>query len=107
MNRKSFLVLVVVLLVVGGAGLALFWQDISAWRSGGGRIGFKPFEKLPANEVAQIHLYDGSSQATLTLKDGRWVLKERADYPASVQEIGDLLVKLPDWKVVQTESVGA
>ena len=107
MNRKSFLVLVVVLLVVGGAGLALFWQDISAWRSGGGRIGFKPFEKLPANEVAQINLYDGGNQTTLTLKDGRWVLKERADYPASVQEIGDLLVKLPDWKVVQTESVGA
>ena len=24
-----------------------------------------------------------------------------------MQEIGDLLVKLPDWKVVQTESVGA
>ncbi len=41
------------------------------------------------------------------LKDGRWVVKERGDYNASVQEIGDLLVKLPDVKVVQTEAVGA
>ena len=106
MNRKSFLVLLVLLLVVGGAGLALFWQDISGWRSGGGKIGFKPFEKLPVNEVAQIRLYDGTNEATLALKDGRWTVKQRADYNASVQEIGDLLVKLPDWKVVQTENVG-
>lgn len=107
MNRKSFLILVALLLVVGGAGLALFWQDIAGWRSGGGKIGFKPFEKLPTNEVAQIRLFDGKSEATLTLKDGRWVVRQRADYPASVQEIGDLLVKLPDWKVVQTENVGS
>lgn len=107
MNRKTFLILVVLLLVVGGAGLALFWKDIGAWRSGGGKIGFKPFEKLPVNDVAQIRLYDGKSEATLGLKDGRWVVRQRADYPASVQEIGDLLVKLPDWKVVQTENVGS
>ena len=55
------------MLIVGGAGVALFWQGITAWRSGGGKIGFKPFEKLPVNEVAQIHLYDGKSEATLTL----------------------------------------
>src|SRR4051812_11343581 len=106
MNRKSFFVLLILLLVVGGAGLALFWQDISGWRSSGGKNGSKPFEKLPVNEVAQIRLYDGNNAATLALKDGRWTVKQRADYPASVQEIGDLLVKLPDWKVVQTENVG-
>jgi len=33
MNRKTFLILIVVLLIVGGAGLALFWQDLGAWRS--------------------------------------------------------------------------
>jgi hypothetical protein len=107
MNRKTFLILIGLLLVLGGAGLALFWQDLGAWRSGGGKIGYKPFAKLPANEVAQIRLYDGKSEATLALKDGRWTVKQRGDYNASVQEIGDLLVKLPDFKVVQTESVGA
>jgi len=44
----------------GRAGLALFWQDRGVWRSGwGGQEGLQPFEKLPANEVAQIRLYDG------------------------------------------------
>ena len=107
MNRKTFLILIVMLLVLGGAGLALFWQDLGVWRTAGGKIGYKPFEKLPANEVAQIRLYDGKNEATLALKDGRWTVKQRGDYNANVQEIGDLLVKLPDLKVVQTENVGA
>lgn len=107
MNRKTFLILIGLLVVLGGAGAVLFWQDLSAWRSSSTRIGFKPFEKLPVNEVAQIRLYDGKGEVTLTLKDGRWSVKQRGDYSASVQEIGNLLVKLPDLKVVQTESVGA
>ena len=107
MNRKTFLILLAALLVVGGAGLALFWQDLGVWRTAGGKIGYKPFEKLAVSEVAQIRLYDGKGEVTLALKDGRWVVKQRGDYSASVQEIGDLLVKLPDWKVVQTENVGA
>jgi len=107
MNRKTFLILLVLLLVLGGAGLALFWQDLGVWRSAGSKIGSKPFEKLAVSQVAQIRLFDGKNEATLALKDGRWVIRQRGDYSASVQEIGDLLVKLPDWKVVQTENVGA
>ena len=107
MNRKTFLILLGMLVVLGGAGLAMFWQDLSAWRSTNAKTGSKPFEKLPVNEVAQIRLYDGKGEVTLALKDSRWVVKQRGDYSASVQEIGDLLVKLPDLKVVQTESVGA
>jgi len=107
MTRKRFLILLLLLIVLGGAGLALFWQDLSAWRSPNAKIGTKLFEKLPVNDVAQIRLYDGKGTVTLVLKDGRWIVKERGDYNASVQEIGDLLVKLPDVKVVQTEAVGA
>ena len=107
MNRKTFLVLIGMLVVLGGAGLVLFWQDLGAWRTAGTKIGYKPFEKLAINEVAQIRLYDGKGEVSLALKNGRWVLKQRADYNASVQEIGDLLAKLPDLKVVQTENVGS
>jgi hypothetical protein len=77
MNRKSFLILLLLLIVLGGAGLALFWQDLSAWRSPNAKIGTKLFEKLPVNDVAQIRLYDGKGTVTLVLKDGRWVVKER------------------------------
>ena len=107
MNRKSFLILIGMLLIVGGAGLLLFWQDLGAWRSSHTKTGSRLFEKLPVNDVASVRLYDGAGEVNLGLKDGRWAVKERGDYNASVQEIGDLLVKLPELKVVQTENVGA
>ena len=39
MNRRQFLILVIALLVLGGAGLAVFWQDIAAYRASGAKIG--------------------------------------------------------------------
>ena len=107
MNRKTFLTLIVVLLVLGGAGAALFWQDLSAWRNVDAKIGSKLFEKLAINDVAQIRIVDGKGEVVLAIKDKRWVVKQRGDYSANYQDIGDLLVKLPDLKVVQTENVGA
>jgi len=107
MNRKSFLILIGLLVVLGGAGLALFWQDLSAWRGADAKIGSKVFAKLAVNDVAQIRIVDGKGEVTLAIKDKRWVVRQRGDYSANVQDIGDLLVKLPDLKVVQTESVGA
>jgi len=62
MNRKTFLILLVLLLVLGGAGLALFWQDLGVWRSTGSKIGSKPFEKLATSQVAQIRLFDGRTK---------------------------------------------
>ncbi len=106
MNRKSFLILLGLLGVLGGAGLALFWQDLNAWRKPDAKTGAKLFDKLPINEVAEIRLTNGKGAVTLARKDSRWVVRQRNDYNANAQAIGDLLVKLPDVKVVQTESVG-
>ena len=107
MNRKGFLVLLGLLVVLGGAGLALFWQDLGAWRGADAKIGAKLFAKLQVNDVAQIRLVDGKGEVTLAIKDERWSVRQRGDYSANYQDIGDLLVKLPDLKVVQTETVGA
>lgn len=107
MNRKQFLILVIALLVLGGAGLALFWQDIAAYRASGAKIGAKLLPGIKVSEVAQIHLQDAKSQVTLVKKDNAWVVRERGDYPANVQDIGDLLIKLVELKVVQSETVGA
>ena len=60
MNRKQFLVLVVALLVLGGAGLALFWQDISEYRASGAKIGAKLLPNLKVADVAQLELRDAT-----------------------------------------------
>jgi hypothetical protein len=106
MNRKQFLMLVITLVVLGGAGLGLFWQDISAYRASGAKIGAKLLPGLKPSEVAQIRLQDAKSQVTLVKKNNAWLVRERGDYPANVQDIGDLLIKLVELKVVQSETVG-
>lgn len=107
MNRKSFLILLGLVAVLGGAGLLLFWNDLSAWRKSDAKIGAKLFEKVAVSEIAQIKLTDGKGSVQLVIKDKRWVVEQRSGYGANTQDIGDLLIKLSELKVVQTEAVGA
>ena len=107
MNRKSFLILLGLVAVLGGAGLLLFWNDLSAWRKSDAKIGAKLFEKVAVSEIAQIKLTDGKGSVQLVIKDKRWVVEQRNGYGANTQDIGDLLIKLSELKVVQTEAVGA
>lgn len=106
MNRKSFLILLALVAVLGGAGLALFWNNLSAWRNSDTKIGSKLFEKIAVSDIAQIQLTDGKGSVRLSIKDQRWVVEQRNGYAANNQDIGDLLIKLADLKVVQTENVG-
>lgn len=107
MNRRQFLILVVVLIVLGGAGAALFWQDIAAYRASGAKIGARLLPDVKVSEVAQIVVRDAKSQTTLLRKDNAWVVQERGAYAASVQQISELLIKLAELKVVQSETIGA
>ena len=106
MNRKQFLILMLALLVMGGAGLALFWQDITAYRSTSGKIGAKLLPEFKLADVARIELQDARSKTTLVRKDTYWVVEERGGYPANFQDISDLLIKLVELKVVQSEVIG-
>ena len=106
MNRKSFLVLLALVAVLGGIGLGLFWKDLGAWRNSDAKIGAKLFDKLAVNDITGIKLTDGKGSVSLVIKDKRWVVEQRNGYAANNQDIGDLLIKLTDLKVVQTEAVG-
>jgi len=106
MTRKQFLILLIAVVVLGGAGLALVWQDIAAYRASGARIGAKLLPNLKIADVAEIRLQDAKDHVTLTRQEKYWVVKERGGYPASFQEISDLMLKLVELKVTQSEQVG-
>jgi hypothetical protein len=106
MNRNQFLILVVALIVLGGAGAVLFWQDIAAYRASGAKIGGRLLPDFKVADVAQVRLQDGKNQTTLLLKDRHWVVEERGGYPADFKAIGDFIVKLLELKVTQSEAVG-
>ncbi|MDH3435560.1 MAG: DUF4340 domain-containing protein [Betaproteobacteria bacterium] len=107
MNRKQFLILFVALVVLGGAGLALFWQDIAEYRESGAKIGAKLLPDLKIADVAEIRLRDAKREVTLVRKEKGWVVQERAGYSANFNAISDLMVKLIELKVTQSEQVAA
>jgi len=106
MNRRQFAVLLVLVALLGVAGLILYQQNQTSWQSSGQKLGQKLLGDFPVNDVAQIVIKSGTNELTLAKKEGTWRVRERSDYPANFSEISGLLLKLADLKVVQSEEVG-
>ena len=107
MNRKQFLWLMLAVVIMCGAGFALFWQDITAYRDSGAKIGAHLLPPMKVSDVAKLRLQDATSEVTLAVKDKVWRVEQRGGYPADFAEISGLILKLLDAKVVQSEAVGA
>ena len=107
MNRKQLLILVVLVVVLGIAGLVLYQRNQTSWQ-GGGRQGAaaKLLGDLPVNDVATIVIKGGTNELDLVKKDNLWRVKQRNDYPANFSEISGFLLKAADLKAVQTEEIG-
>jgi hypothetical protein len=106
MNRKQFLILLALVVVIGAAGLLVYRGNNSSWHGGGAVMGQQLLPNFPVNDVAQITIKSGSSEVNLARRDNLWRMRERADYPANFQQISQLLMKLADLKVVQNVDVG-
>jgi hypothetical protein len=106
MNRKQFLWLMLAVVIMCGAGFALFWQDITAYRDSGAKIGAQLLPPMKVSDVAKLRLQDATGEVTLAVKDKVWRVEQRGGYPADFAEISGLILKLLDAKVVQSEAVG-
>jgi hypothetical protein len=111
MNRKQFVILLVLVLVLGGVGLKYYSRNAASWSGGGAAIGQKLLGDLDVNAVAQISVKQGADELLLAKKQDRWCVAQRGDYPAKFSDmdrsgISDLLLKLKDLKVGQSETVG-
>ena len=108
MNRKQFFILLVLVIVLGIAGLVVYQRNQTSWQ-GAGRPGTaqKLLGDLPVNDVAAIVIKGGTNQLDLVKKDALWRVKQRDDYPANFSEISGFLLKAADLKAAQTEEIGA
>ena len=79
MNRKQFVILLVLVAIVGGAGLMLYRKQASSWAGGGAAAGTKLLGDFPVNDVAQIIVKQDTNQLTLAKKDDLWRVQERND----------------------------
>jgi len=107
MNLKQLGILIVAVIIIGGAGLMLHKRQQSSWTGGGAEVGKKLLgDDFPVNDIASISVQHGTNQLHLARKDDLWRVRERADYPANFSQISELLKKLRDLKIVQTEDIG-
>src|SRR4029077_10488110 len=107
MNRKQFITLVVVLLVLLAAGAWVQWSDQLAWKQTDTLAGKKLLPTLTAVSVAQISLRDARNQLHLVKQGSDWIVRERADFKADLPRIADLLGKVVELRIIQTEKVAA
>lgn len=106
MNRKQFVILLAVLAVLGVAGLLTYQKQNRERGSGNAAIGKKLLPDFPVNNVAHVAITQGTNRVNLEKKEDLWRVQERSDYPASYPQISELLLKLRDLKVTQSEEVG-
>jgi hypothetical protein len=78
----------------------------SSWEGANPSAGKKLLGDFPINDVAHIEIKQGTNDLNLAKKDETWRVRERNDYPANFSQISDLLIKLGDLKIVQSEAVG-
>jgi hypothetical protein len=105
MNRKQLIMLLVVLAVLGGAALMLLKRHQQSFTDSEAQIGHKLLNNFQMNDVAAIHI-KGDTELNLDKKDGRWRVQERGGYPANFSQISELLIKMGDLKVAQSEPIG-
>jgi hypothetical protein len=106
MNRKQFLILLVLVLLLGGAGLIIHQRGSRSWEDSASTLGGKLLPNLPVNDIAQITLQAGTNQLHLVRTDNRWRVYERGNYPANFSQISDWILKLADLKIAQNQDVG-
>jgi hypothetical protein len=107
MNRKQLLIVIVVLVVLGALGAWVQWSDKLNWDKTDALAGKKLLPALSAVAVSEIDLRRGADQTTLVKHGNDWTVKERNDFPADVTRIAQLLDRLLDMKITQTEKVPA
>lgn len=105
MNRKQFILVLLALCVIGGAGLALFLRNQKTWNVHEAKIGELLFPNFDPNAVAAIHV-KAHQDFRIVRTNGTWRVPERWDYPANFGQISDLLLEIKRLKVMESEIIG-
>jgi hypothetical protein len=105
MNRKQLILLLLTLAVMGGACLVLLNRNQKSWTESEEQIGQKLFKNYQFNDVAVIDI-KGETNLTLARKDDGWHVEQRGGYPANLTQIRELLIKMGDLKVAQSDPIG-
>jgi hypothetical protein len=107
MNAKIAAVLVLLLVVLGGGALLVVRQQAAPQKPAAGAALGQPLLKgLKGAKVAGIAIRDPKSSLTLERKGERWVIAERAGFPADFDKVRDFVLKAIELKITRSEPIG-
>ncbi|HWV89803.1 MAG TPA: DUF4340 domain-containing protein [Burkholderiales bacterium] len=106
MNARVAAILVVLLAVLGGAAL-LYQREQGARRpDNAATLGRTLLKDLQAADIATIRIVEPKATLTIQRKDDRWVIAERADFPADTGKVREFVLKVIGLKIGQSEPLG-
>jgi hypothetical protein len=105
MNRKQLQLIIILFVVIGGAGLLLMNRNKASWQAADQQMGQKLIKDFPLNDVAHIVIKQPNGELNLVKKNEQWTVQERSGYPANFTEISDLLKKIWELKVTRPVKV--
>lgn len=105
MNRRQLFIALAVLVVLAGAGAAVILSERSTWKSVDSRAGQKLIPDLRIDQVAEIGIRDAAGELHLVRGEAGWSVRERAAFAAEIDRVAELLVKLAEMKIVQSEAL--
>ncbi len=105
MTGKQFLLVLAALVVLVAAGFYLQSWKRASYQVADTRVGQRLVEGFKVDDVARIDIVEPKATVTLVRGERGWTVKERGDYPADLEPIRDLLLKLQELKVVQAEGL--
>jgi hypothetical protein len=106
MNARAAAVLVVLLAVLGGGALLYQQQERARRPDNVAALGRTLLKDLKAADIAAIRIVEPQATLTVQRKDERWVIAERAGFPADVAKVREFVVKAIGLKVGQSEPLG-
>jgi Domain of unknown function (DUF4340) len=106
MNARVVGVLVVLLVVLGGAALLAMREDRAQRPQNAATLGQPLLKDLKAADIARIRIVEPKSTLTLERKEDGWVIAEREGFPADLAKVRDFVVKMVGLKIAQSEPIG-
>lgn len=106
MNARVVTILVMLLAVLGGGALLYQQQERARRPENVGTLGRTLFKDLKAADIVAIKVVEPKATLTVQRKDERWVIAERADFPADLAKVREFVLKVIGLKVGQSEPLG-
>lgn len=95
MKAKQLVVLIVMAIVLGGAGLWVRRSQQGEYSSSTARMGTKVLGDFDVNAIAALRIIAGTNEPVEVVKKGDdWTVPKRGGYPANFQAVGEFVRKL-------------